>query len=133
MRFSKGMLKLIDFKNSQLFKLSQVPTNTFADILRPLLLKDERVLSAYQTVRDGVVFTDLRILTINVQGAAGKKIDVSSLPYRSIRAFSVESTGVLDSDCELEIYVSSVGNIKFDFEGKADIELICKMISACCL
>lgn len=124
---------MIDFKNSQLFKLSLVPTNQFSDILAPILLKDERILRAYQTVRDGVVFTDLRIITINVQGASGKKIDVSSLPYKSIRAFSVESTGTLDSDCELEIYVSSVGNIKFDFEGKADIELICKMISTNCL
>ena len=35
----------------------------------------------------------------------------------------------LTADCELELYFSGVGMVKFEFKGDSDIKEICKMIS----
>ena len=45
-----------------------------------------------------VVFTDKRIITVNVRGMTGKKTDYSSLPFAKIQAFSVETDGPTPPD-----------------------------------
>ena len=94
-----------------------------------MLVSDETILGAFQSVRDGVVFTNKRIFAINVQGLTGKKKDFTSLPYSKIQAFSVETAGVLDLDSELELWFSGLGIVKFEFTGNADVSDICRMIS----
>ncbi|MBR0443393.1 MAG: PH domain-containing protein, partial [Clostridia bacterium] len=37
--------------------------------------------------------------------------------------------GLLDLDAELEIYMSGVGKVKFEFTGSTDVKQICKIIS----
>lgn len=121
---------MIDFAdNGSVYKLKQVPKNSFYSYVQPLLIDDEVVISAYQTIRDGIVFTNFRILTINLQGIAGKKIDITTLPYKSIQIFSVENAGVGDSDAELDIWFSGQKRIRFEFSGKSDIGIIGKIIS----
>ena len=46
-----------------------------------------------------------------------------------ITTFSIETAGVFDLDAELEIYLSGVGKVKFEFTGSTDVKKICKMIS----
>jgi len=43
------------------------------------------------------------------------------MPYSKISVFSVETSGVLDLDSELEMYFSGVGKVKFEFTGRSDI------------
>ena len=76
-----------------------------------MLINGEQVLSAYQTIRDFVVFTNKRVISVNVQGMTGKKKDYTSLPYSKISAFSVETLGVFDLDSELEMYFSGLGKM----------------------
>ena len=76
-----------------------------------------------------MIFTNKRIIAINVQGLTGKKKDLTSLPYAKIQVFSVETTGVLDLDCELELYFSGLGKVKFEFVGGFDIVAFNKLIS----
>jgi Bacterial PH domain len=71
-----------------------------------ILLPDEDVLTAFRTIRDTVFLTSLRFVMVSVQGLTGSKVDVQSVPYRSIIRFSVESTGTFDLDSELKIWVS---------------------------
>ncbi len=80
-------------------------------------------------MRDGVIFTNKRIISVNVQGITGSKKDFTSLPYKNIVAYSIETSGTFDLDAELEIYFSSIGKIKFEFKGNADIANISKHIS----
>lgn len=80
-------------------------------------------------MRDYVVFTDKRVISVNVQGVTGKKKDYTSLPYGKISAFSVETSGVFDLDSELEIYISGLGRVKFEFSGDSDIVAIGQAIS----
>jgi hypothetical protein len=72
-----------------------------------LLAKDEKIAVAYKLIRDYFIFTQKRLILIDVQGMTGKKVEVKSIPYRSIVAFSIETAGVLDLNAELNIWVAS--------------------------
>lgn len=120
---------MIDFNNAAFFKLKPVDNQTFFSVLSPMFIAGEDVIGTFQSIRDGVVFTNKRIFVINVQGLTGKKKDFTSLPYSKIQAFSVETAGVLDLDSELELWFSGLGKIKLEFVAQANVSQICKMIS----
>lgn len=120
---------MIDFKNGAVFKLKRNSSITNAQIVSPLLTDGEQYIAEYKTIRDFVVFTNKRIISVNVQGVTGKKKDFTSLPYAKIQAFSVETAGTLDLDSELELYFSGLGKVRFEFTGASDIIAIGKVIS----
>lgn len=120
---------MIDFNNASFLKLSPTKDNAFASQLQPMFVDGEEIIGAYQSIRDGVVFTNKRIIAINVQGITGKKKDYTSLPYSKIQAYSVETAGHFDLDSELELWISGLGKIKFEFMAMANVSQICKMIS----
>lgn len=119
---------MIDFKNGSVFKLKKTGSFSNEKIISPLLVTGEEFIGEYQALRDFVVFTNKRVISVNVQGVTGKKKDFTSLPYSKIQLFSVETSGVLDMDSELELYFSSAGKIKFEFTGNSDIVRIGKAI-----
>ena len=121
---------MIDFENGALLKLRPANPNAFAALITPLFVQGESIVSAFQTIRDGVVFTNRRIIAINAQGVTGKKKDITSLPYNKIQTFSVETSGVIDLDSELELYFSGLGKVKFEFTSRADVTGICCLISS---
>ena len=121
---------MIDFQNASFLKLRPVANNSFASIVAPMFVPGEEIIGTYQSIRDGVVFTNKRIIAINVQGITGKKKDFTSLPYSKIQAFSVETAGVLDLDSELELWFSGMGKVKLEFVSNANVSAICQMISA---
>ena len=94
---------MIDFKNADFLKLKPVSNATYAAMITPMFVSGETIIGSFQTIRDGVVFTNKRIITINIQGITGKKKDFTSLPYKKIQAYSVETAGVLDLDSELDL------------------------------
>lgn len=98
-----------------------------------ILLDDEKVLMAFKAGRDVSLFTNLRVLTIDVQGLVGCKIEYTSIPYRSIHAYSVESAGMWDRDSELNLYTCNrwhLAKVEMDFRsGKTDIMQIQKLLS----
>lgn len=120
---------MIDFKNGSIFKLASASEKEYVDFLSRFMVADEQILGTFKGIRDGVVFTNKRIIAINVQGVTGKKKDFTSLPYSKIQAFSVETAGVFDWDSELEIWFSGMGMVKFEFTDHTDITQICKIIS----
>lgn len=74
------------------------------------LLSDKEVIDkAYKLVRDMFIFTNRRLILVDVQGVTGKKIECKSIPYSKITSFSVETAGHLDLDAELKIWVSGLG------------------------
>ena len=120
---------MIDFQNGTFLKLKQIDPGKIMGDISPLLIAGETVLSAYKGIRDYVVFTDKRVISVNTQGFTGKKKDYTSMPYSKISVFSVETSGVLDLDSELEMYFSGVGKVKFEFTGKSDIVKIGRLIA----
>lgn len=121
---------MIDFNSQGFFaRLKKVDNNEFGKIINDFLIDGEDIIGSYKSVRDGVVFTNKRIIAINVQGLTGKKQDYTSIPYSKISTFSLETAGVFDLDSELELYMSGVGKVKFQFTGNTDVKAICKAIS----
>ena len=119
---------MIDFtKGSYFHTLKQ--DDEYREMITSLLLDDEEVIEPYKSVRDGVVFTNKRIIAVDVKGFTGSKKDYTSLPYKNIVAYSIETSGTFDLDAELEIYFSSLGKVKFEFKKDSDIVEISKIIA----
>ena len=122
---------MIDFKSNGFFaRLKKTNDDAFGAHINDLLVAGETIIGTYQSVRDGVVFTNKRIIAVNVQGLTGKKKDFTSIPYSKISTFSLESAGVFDLDAELELYISGVGQLKFEFVGSTDVKEICRTIAS---
>ena len=47
-----------------------------------------------------------------------------------VQAFSIETAGHLDLDCELTLVFSSLGTVKFEFTGNCDIKSIAQLIAS---
>ncbi len=120
---------MIDFKNAKFFKLSKGKIGDFEKLLLPLFVEDEVIIESFKGMRDGVVFTNKRLIAINVQGFTGSKKDFTSIPYSKIQLFSVETAGTFDMDSELVLYLSGAGAIKFEFTHNSNVTEICKIIS----
>ena len=98
--------------------------------LAPLLAGGENVEHAFRVVRDMFVFTNKRLITIDKQGATGKKVDYRSIPYRSVSQISKESAGVLDFDAELKIWLGSNPiPLTFEFNKNAPVNEVYRLLS----
>ncbi len=120
---------MIDFENADFIKLRQVDNDRFFEHVAPMLIDEEELIATFQGIRDGIVFTTHRLIVINVQGVTGKRKDFTTLPYRRIQAFSVETAGVFDIDSELQLWFSGLGCCRFEFTGGSDVAEICHIIS----
>lgn len=87
------------------------------------MLADEEIVElGYIAKRDRILFTNKRILIINVQGLTGKKVEYHTIPYSKITSFSVETSGTIDLDSELKIWVSGLAGIEVKFLKGIDIK-----------
>ena len=120
---------MIDFSQSGFFKLKPIDPKKVLQPIRLFLIDGETIFAAFKSVRDQLVFTNKRIITANVQSLTGSKVDYTSIPYSKIQTFSVETAGTLDRDCEIEIYISAVGKVKFEIKGDFDVVAFNKLIS----
>lgn len=119
----------IDFKNKRFLKLKRENAADGNKVVGELLVENEQVLASFSSLRDKVVFTNGRIIAVNVQGITGMKRDFTSIPYSKIQMYSVETAGTIDFDSELIIWISGMGEFKFEFTSGSDIVGLSKMIS----
>ena len=119
----------IDFKNKRILKLKRTVIEEVNKLAMELLIENEQILACFSSMRDQLLFTNGRIIAMNVQGITGAKIDFTSIPYSKIQMYSVETAGAIDFDSELTVWVSGMGEFKFEFTTGSDVVGICKMIS----
>lgn len=120
---------MIDFNSAGFIKLNLLDLDSAASSVHSLLIANEKLLLAAKGVRDYVIFTDKRIVVVNVQGMTGKKQDFTSLPYSKIQSFSVETAGTLDRDSELELWFSGVGKVHLEFGPSIDIHAVSRLVA----
>jgi hypothetical protein len=72
-----------------------------------LLIDNEEIEMGFKLIRDTFIFTNKRLILVDVQGLTGSKTEYKSIAYKSITRFSIETAGTFDLDAELKIWVSS--------------------------
>ena len=112
---------MIDFTNKNLIKLKEMDNTDGQKVVEKLLIPDENVVFSFTSMRDKLIFTDKRIISVNVQGITGAKIDYTSIPYSKIQVFSIETAGTFDLDAELDVTVSGLGTVRFELLAKTNI------------
>ena len=96
-----------------------------------VLIEGEEPQLAYKVIRDFFVFTQYRVIIVDVQGITGSKVDYMSVPYRAVTRFSVEAAGTFDLDSELKIWVSGSSEpIKKTLKKGSDVRGIQKALAA---
>ena len=122
---------MINFNNNSVWNLRPINVNEVRNELYGLLLNDEVILSAFKTIRDQLVFTNKRIVAIDVQGITGSKRSFSSLPYSKVQFFAIQTPSVMEmvKDSELYLEFSSGFSATFEFKGDVDIGQIGRMVS----
>lgn len=85
---------------------SKVDPGELQKRLDGVLIDGEEATLAYKVIRDFFVFTQWRLILVDIQGITGSKVDYVSIPYRAITRFSVETAGTFDLDTELRVWVS---------------------------
>lgn len=121
---SSGINSDSNFLNLKAIDVKEIRTE-----VGDLLVDGEKMMCAFKTIRDQVIFTNNRIFVVNVKGVTGKKISYFSYPYSKIQYYGIETAGFLDIDSELLITFSNGHILQFDFQSKVDIKMINSLIS----
>lgn len=129
--YKGDIIMAINFNQDSVFNLKPIGNEEVRGEVQGLLVGGEEVLYAFKTVRDQLVFTNKRIISIDVQGITGKKKSFSTMPYSKIQFFSIQTPGFAEliPDCELFISFSNGFTTNFEFKGSVDIGAIGRMIS----
>jgi len=86
---------------------SQASPQELTEKYSRLLVPNEQIELGFKLLRDTFMFTDKRLILIDVQGLTGSKVEYRSLPYKNISRISLETSGTFDLDAELKIWISS--------------------------
>ena len=122
----------VNFNQNSAWNLKPISVDAVREEVNGLLIDGEKVEMAFQTVRDQLIFTNKRIVSVDVQGITGKRKSFSTMPYSKIQYFSIQTPGFAEilPDSELFIMFSNTFTAKFEFKGNVDIGKIGRMISA---
>jgi len=72
------------------------------------LLADGEIIEVGFTVsRDTFLFTNKRLILVEVQGVSGRQIEYFSIPYSKINKFSVQTGSSFDLDAELKLWIGT--------------------------
>ena len=93
--------------NKLIGNASEMSSAKLSEKYSRLLTESETVELGFKLLRDTFMFTNKRLILIDVQGLTGSKVQYKSLPYKHISRISLETAGTFDLDAELKIWISS--------------------------
>jgi hypothetical protein len=118
--------------NKILGNASAVSTDKLNKKYERLLVEGEEVELGFKLIRDTFMFTNKRLIVVDVQGITGSKREYLSLPYKHISRFSLESAGTFDLDAELKIWISSAEDpaVSKRFDRSIDVYVVQQYLAA---
>ena len=121
----------VNFNQDSVFNLKPISNDEVRGEVDGLLIADEKVEFAFKTIRDQLVFTNKRIISIDVQGITGKRKSFATMPYSKIQYFSIQTPGFMElfPDSELFVMFTNGFTAKFEFKGAVDIGKSGRMLS----
>ena len=117
--------------NKLIGNASEVSSEKLTEKYGRLLIENENIELGFKLLRDTFMFTDKRLILIDVQGITGSKVEYKSMPYKSISRFSLETSGTFDLDAELKIWISSenIPSVSKKFNKSIDVYEVQKYLA----
>ncbi|MBL7559852.1 PH domain-containing protein [Olleya sp. YSTF-M6] len=117
--------------NKILGNASQASTEQLNEKYARLLIVNEEIELGFKLFRDVFMFTNKRLILVDVQGITGSKIEYKSMPYKNISRFSLETSGTFDLDAELKIWISSenIPSVSKKFNKSIDVYEVQKYLA----
>ncbi|MCR5624628.1 MAG: PH domain-containing protein [Lachnospiraceae bacterium] len=121
----------INFNQESVFNLKPIETEDVREEVFGLLLDDEKIIYAFKTIRDQIIFTNKRIISVDVIGLTGLKKNFATLPYSKVQFFEIKTPGFMEiiPDAELSLTFTNGFTAKFEFKGNVDIGMIGRLLS----
>jgi len=109
-----------------------VDQSTLVKQFGQLLIDGEEIEIGFKLIRDTFIFTNKRLILVDIQGLTGSKVEYKSVSYKSISRFSVETAGTFDLDAELKIWISSelMPSIKKQFNKSVNVYDVQKVLAS---
>jgi hypothetical protein len=82
-------------------------TKKFYSEYGQLLVDGEIIEAGFAVLRDTFLFTNKRLILIDIQGISGQQIEYLSIPYKNIMKFSIQTGGSFDLNAELMLWIGS--------------------------
>lgn len=82
-------------------------TRKFHSDYSQLLVDGEIIETGFVVSRDTFLFTNKRLILVDIQGISGRQIEYVSIPYGTIRKFSVQTGGSFELDAELKLWIGN--------------------------
>lgn len=122
---------MINFNKSSVWNLTPINILEVREEVKGLLIDGEEISMAFKTIRDQLIFTNKRIISVDVQGITGRRKSFSSLPYSKVQYFAIQTPGFIElvPDSELFLAFNNGFTATFEFRGQVDIGNIGRMIS----
>lgn len=89
---------------------------------------EETIIIAYEFIRDIIIFTDKRLIVIDVKGLSGKRKIIRSIKYESITSFSIETDSLLTSSVKLTIRIDGE-SMRFKLSSNTDCAKLSKELT----
>lgn len=115
--------------DSNFINLKSISKDEIREEIPELLVEKEKIIAAFKTIRDQVIFTNKRIFVVNVQGLIGKKVSYFTYPYSKIQYYGIETAGLIDIDSELLLKFNDGTSLRFDFKTSVNIKEINQILS----
>lgn len=95
-----------------------------------LIVGGESIQAGFKVIRDTFIFTNKRLIIVDVQGMTGRKREYLSIPYNKITRYSIETAGHLDLDAELKLWIGSDSTpLEKKFNNKVNIYTVQKILA----
>jgi hypothetical protein len=110
---------------------STVNAEDLANEFGPILIPGEEIEAAFVVWRDKWVFTNKRLILLDIQGVTGSKREYMTIPYRSIDRYCIETAGTLDEDCEMKLWIRGMSEpLVKEFKRNTDIKGLQRTLSS---
>lgn len=87
--------------------LTSLETKKFHSEYSQLLVDGEIIEAGFAVSRDTLLFTNKRLILVDIQGVSGRQIEYLSIPYSKITKFGVQTGANFDLNAELRIWIGS--------------------------
>ena len=82
-------------------------TKKLHSIYGTLLTDGEIIEVGFTVFRDTFLFTNKRLILVDIKGLSGKQMEYLSIPYGKIMKFSVQTGGSFELDAELKLWIGN--------------------------